>query len=640
MAQPQNLSVIRARDRLAESYDVGVNALWRPAATITVTADLSRGRAKGDKRFDPYVLIGNYAANDVSYALAHASPQIATSDTMFTDPARIRFGYAGNWGQTVDDRLTEAQLVGRWHHGTSGLTGISLGADYQDRSKGQDNVSSRSDPYDTLTFPVDPALLRPMTLGRDFLRGAVQPPSRQFFGYDPRTLIAWMSRPDQLNRRGQYSASYLPTTGADSTTRCTGNCTLIQSDLQIPGGPLALVFDPGASFSTRERVAAGFVDPTLAHGALSGDVGVRIVHVDTVSHGYGSTVSAITLPPGGTQYVFSYTPAGPQAQDAHYTAVLPSANAALDLTDDLMLRGAIGRALTRADLNDLRYGQYWGREPGRLTLGLGNPALKPQFATHYDLSLEWYLSKVSYLSVAGFRKELTNLFQSHTIAASLPIAPERVFITQTVNQSRGRVDGVEVTAQYTLDARFGWLSGFGECQLHACPAASARSAGRLRLHPHLARCVQCQRLLRQWPARGPRVVQLAFALDDGVRLGRPRRRPDPRRLRPGRRRAALQFQPDVAAVRRHHQPDRRRQPDLWRRGIALHQPQPDLSPRQRRRAAALLTTRPAAGAPRRGAGRGECAHPSHSAVSVPSCPSGASAARSAASSGGSGWVKA
>ena len=300
-----------------------------------------------------------------------------------------------------------------------------------------------------------------MTLGRDFLRGAVQPPSRQFFGYDPRTLIAWMSRPDRLNRRGQYSASYLPTTGADSTTRCTGNCTLIQSDLQIPGGPLALVFDPGASFSTRERVAAGFVDATLAHGALSGNVGVRIVHVDTVSHGYGSTVSAITLPPGGTQYVFSYTPAGPQAQDAHYTAMLPSANAALDLTGDLMLRGAIGRVLTRADLNDLRYGQYWGGEPGRLTLGLGNPALKPQFATHYDLSLEWYLSKVSYLSVAGFRKELTNLFQSRTIAASLPIAPERVFVTQTVNQSLGRVDGIEVTAQYTLDARFGWLSGFG-----------------------------------------------------------------------------------------------------------------------------------------------------------------------------------
>ncbi|WP_277982088.1 TonB-dependent receptor domain-containing protein [Sphingomonas phyllosphaerae] len=153
--------------------------------------------------------------------------------------------------------------------------------------------------------------------------------------------------------------------------------------------------------------------------------------------------------------------AGPQAQGARYTAVLPSANLSYEITPELLLRGAVGRALSRADLNDLRYGESWAGQAGRLTLGLGNPALKPQFATDYDLSLEYYLSKVSYVSVAGFRKDLSDLFQSRTIQATLPLAPERVFVTQTVNLARGRVDGVEVAAQYTLGDRFGWLSGLG-----------------------------------------------------------------------------------------------------------------------------------------------------------------------------------
>ncbi|MBB3692432.1 TonB-dependent receptor [Sphingomonas sp. BK580] len=460
VAQPQDLSVIRSRDRLAESYDLGANAVWRPSDALTVTADLSHGRATGDKRFDPYVLIGNTAANDVRYAFRDGNPQVATSDPVFTDPARIRLGYSGNWGETIVDRLTEGQLSARWRPSGSPIA-ISVGADYQDRTKGQDNYSSRSDPYDTLTFPVDPSLLRPMTLGNDFLRGAVRPPSRQFFGYDPRRLIAWLSQPAQLDRRGQYSSSYLPTRAADGTTNCTGDCALIESDPKMPGGPLALVYDPGGSFATRERVAAGYADATLSTGVLSGNVGARVVRVDTESRGYGATVTGIVLPQGGNTYVFTYSAAGPQARAARYAAVLPSGNLTLEITPELLLRGAVGRALSRADLNDLRYGESWGGQAGWLTLALGNPALKPQFATNYDLSLEYYVSKVSYVAVAGFRKDLADLFQSRTIQATLPLAPERVFVTQTVNRARGRVDGIEVAAQYTLDDRFGWLSGLG-----------------------------------------------------------------------------------------------------------------------------------------------------------------------------------
>jgi iron complex outermembrane receptor protein len=458
--QPQTLSVIRARDRIAKSYDIGFNVKWDPTDRLTIEGDASFAKSTGDKPDDPYILVGNYSQSNLGYQLKNGSPAVTDTDPVLADPALARIASFQNYGQAVSDVINEGRFLARWKFDDSILTSVEFGGDYQDHNKGLKDFSNPADSYNTITFPFPTSLYQPVGFGGNFMNGEASAPSGSFVGYNPTALAAYLSQAAQLNSRGNYSSTYLPTRDTAGNLVCTGNCSLVAADLAKPGGPFALVNNPGGSFATQEKVAAGYLNANLRRGPLSGNIGVRVVHVDTLSTGFGQTVTGFTAGPSGS-YTFTYSPATNLAGKASYTSALPSLNLRLDATDKLVLRFAAGRTLTRADLNDLRFGDNWSGSVGNLTLARGNPGLKPQFGNNYDLSAEWYISRINYVSAAVFRKDLSGLFQSVTTQETVPGAPERVFVTQTQNVSDARVQGVELGGQYALDQNFGWASGFG-----------------------------------------------------------------------------------------------------------------------------------------------------------------------------------
>lgn len=460
VVQPQTLSVVRARDRIAKSYDIGFNVKWNPTEHFTVEGDASFAKSTGNKPDDPYILVGNYSQNNLGYNLQKGSPAVTDNDAVLTDPSQARIASFQNYGQSVDDIINEGRFLARYTFDNSPLSNIEVGGDYQDHNKGLKDFSNPADSYNTVTFPFPTALYQPVGFGHNFMNGEASAPSGSFIGYNPSALAAYLSQAAQLNARGNYSSTYLPTRDAAGNVTCTGNCALTTADLTKPGGPFALVNNPGGSFATREKVAAGYVNATWRQNSLSGNIGVRVVHVDTLSTGFGQTVLGFNAGPSGS-YTFTYSPGANLSGKASYTSVLPSTNIRLDLTDKFTLRFAAARTLTRADLNDLRFGDSWSGSVGDLSLSRGNPGLKPQFGNNYDLSAEWYISRINYVSAAIFRKDLSGLFQAVTTQETIPGAPERVFVTQTQNVSEARVQGVEVGGQYALDERFGWASGFG-----------------------------------------------------------------------------------------------------------------------------------------------------------------------------------
>ncbi|MBB3694653.1 TonB-dependent receptor [Sphingomonas sp. BK580] len=482
VVQPQTLSVVRARDRVAKSYDVGLNARWEPTDQLTLEADASFAKSTGNKPDDPYILVGNYAQSSIGYQLKDGNPLVTDNDAVLRDPSLARIGTFQNYGQRVDDRINEGRFLARYRFESSFLSNVEIGGDYQDHLKGLKDYSNPSDSYNTLTFPFPTSLFRPVSLGTHFLSGDATPPANSFIGYDPAQLAAYLSQAAQLNSRGNYSSSYLPQTDAAGNVSCTGNCALIAADPARPGGPFALVNNPGGSFATQEKVAAGYVNAAWRWSRLSGNVGVRVVHVDTLSTGFGQTVTGFQAGPSGS-YTFAYSPATELSGKANYTSALPSGNIRFDLTDRLVLRAAAARTLTRADLNDLRFGDNWSGSVGNLSLSRGNPGLKPQFGNNYDLSAEWYISSINYVSAAAFRKDLRGLFQAVTTEETIPGAPETVFVTQTRNVSDARVQGVEVAGQYALDERFGWAQGFGVTGNYTHVEARTSTCGFTGLSP-------------------------------------------------------------------------------------------------------------------------------------------------------------
>jgi TonB-dependent receptor len=101
-----------------------------------------------------------------------------------------------------------------------------------------------------------------------------------------------------------------------------------------------------------------------------------------------------------------------------------------------------------------------------LTINTGNPDLKPREAVNYDLSYEWYRPRGGLLSVAVFKKEISNEIVSGTQAGPsttyLGVTYPNVTINTSINAAKGEVQGLEIS--YNQD-RFEflpeWLSGVG-----------------------------------------------------------------------------------------------------------------------------------------------------------------------------------
>jgi TonB-dependent receptor len=242
-------------------------------------------------------------------------------------------------------------------------------------------------------------------------------------------------------------------------------------------------------------------DPVFGNVRLSGNVGVRYVATDTISAGAITVPSAtalgvnlpfatrcapvtITLPDGSTvtttpggicnigaaayNNLASWSnPTGAAAYNAaknNYSYLLPSLNLKFGLTDDVLVRFAASKVLTRPQNDYIRNYLTIGLDQSTLRADAGNPFLKPATAWQYDLTGEWYFSRVGSLTFDVFYKEVKNFFYQEIVSRdvtnngiTLPI-----LVRGAANYGgKGKIKGVEIAYQQTFDFLPGLLSGLG-----------------------------------------------------------------------------------------------------------------------------------------------------------------------------------
>ena len=93
-----------------------------------------------------------------------------------------------------------------------------------------------------------------------------------------------------------------------------------------------------------------------------------------------------------------------------YDYLLPSADFAFELRDDMKLRASYGETIGRPGWGDIQGGQTLN-QLARINGGSGqqgNPGLAPLESANYDLSFEWYYAEGSYMSVGYFKKNIDN----------------------------------------------------------------------------------------------------------------------------------------------------------------------------------------------------------------------------------------
>lgn len=90
-----------------------------------------------------------------------------------------------------------------------------------------------------------------------------------------------------------------------------------------------------------------------------------------------------------------------------YHDVLPSFNAVANVTENLNLRFAASKTMTRANPSQMS-SQLGYSDPGGQNASEGNPNLKPYYSNNIDVGGEYYTSKTGYVGLTLFAKDIKN----------------------------------------------------------------------------------------------------------------------------------------------------------------------------------------------------------------------------------------
>lgn len=237
-------------------------------------------------------------------------------------------------------------------------------------------------------------------------------------------------------------------------------------------------------FDIEETTNAFYVQANFETDNIRGNFGFRYLETDVESLG-----NSITEDGNGNEIVSQVLTTG------SYDFFLPRLNLVADVSEDVVLRAGWGKDIRRPDFNDLSTSVTFSTSPNP-PVAIGNPELKPEEVTSFDLSAEWYFDESAVLSVGYFNKKRSDLHVTRQVnpfedpvtgfrdivgpeceqgGIFNPIADINVFgpagvgvcvpSSTTINDDGETTQkGFEFAFQYDLsqfEDELGWASGFG-----------------------------------------------------------------------------------------------------------------------------------------------------------------------------------
>jgi len=427
--------ILQYDHREVDTTQFGLNAKWQATDDLTINFDISRSVAERTGREDnDFTTIRRKGVN-LSWDRRGGSPIYeygfnypgSTADAATNPNGITAHYYIWGGGSDIKDEINEYRTDAIW--APMGDVKVYAGAGYQNRTK---TISALSMPFGEQCAFCDSNAVIPASFfqstDRNFFDGAGGNIIHDWLIYNPRDLILYV---DQL------------ATAAN-----------------VPFNPA--VDDPSGSSVVDEKVWLGYlmteIETSLGDMPLAVNFGVRVESTDYTSSGASRTVLS-AVPNGAGQNIITVSPVVPVSFDGDYVDILPSLNARLSLTDDLILRLAASRVMTRPTLSDLSPRQTIQTNPGNETIRRGNPDLDPFRASQFEAGLEWYFADTSLLSVAAFYKNIDSF-------VTLVTTPQRVDqvtfqVTVPANGNGAVVKGFEVGYRQTFDFLPGPFDGLG-----------------------------------------------------------------------------------------------------------------------------------------------------------------------------------
>jgi iron complex outermembrane receptor protein len=436
------------RPRFAETEQIGFNAEWARSEQAVITFDTSYSKAEDSTAgvqnwFGVQVPIDADNVSTVTWNGQSSPTMSMTSDV--SDLSQIKPGDVIFEGTSIEDEIFSANVDYQYDfdYGSS-LRSFYAGFAYSERTKTQ--LSSKTEGGGFFGF------------------------NNNYTGFIPESVFSLTD--------GYFGVSF-PSWNGDE----------LAAYLASPEGMAGLSPENAAAFAERGNTFAAVPIPTSSGDAeeetfamyfqldlegevgdmtWSGNMGLRYVSTDVVSHGSQQPVLGFEIVDPDSvipEFTTIRGPLSPVSAKGDYSRLLPSANFALDLREDLILRLAASQTVTRPTLSQILFLVSYDLRPGLpdgLKVREGNPGLEPFESLNFDIGLEWYFGETSYMSAAYFSKKFSNEIQNAT--DKVTIAGEEFIRERPVNQGDENYDGIELAVQYLLsdsDSMPDALEGFG-----------------------------------------------------------------------------------------------------------------------------------------------------------------------------------
>ncbi|WP_206543627.1 TonB-dependent receptor [Sphingomonas sanguinis] len=143
-----------------------------------------------------------------------------------------------------------------------------------------------------------------------------------------------------------------------------------------------------------------------------------------------------------------------------YADFFPNLTLRQAFTPNLILRGALSRAINRPNFPQIAPRVLETTEGNTVRVEFGNPDLKPTLSNNADAGLEYYIRPLGVISVNGFYKDLSDYRYTLT-NTGVYNGVGGAILSRPVNARKGELYGVELNWQQQLSFLPGFLSGFG-----------------------------------------------------------------------------------------------------------------------------------------------------------------------------------
>ncbi|MDI1364505.1 MAG: TonB-dependent receptor [bacterium] len=414
--------VFDAIDRIAHTQvrSIDLDTTYRPAEDWEFHARVGYTDAEGATDLQPFWETS--AATGVSYDLSGGLPKVSFSNiNPATADDEMQLGWASANTTANDDNEFYTFVDGEKFMDAGAFTSVKFGLKYTDHDRSVDQTYGQRRALLPWTGPGatacggHPCSLADVQGGltpSDYLDGIKGP------GVISSYLTADKGKIEAIYAALPKAAVWNSAIGATQAAGCNG---LLNCDH----------FGPLESFTFNEKTFGGYILGKLKGDNWRGNVGLRIVQTKVETSAWKVGVPAGTA--GAVNNPFGLI--APVDASQKYTDILPSANFSFDVRDDLVLRLAAGRTLSRPDYAQMA--AFTSLTESLLTGSGGNPNLDPYRANQYDVSLEWYFAPQSILAVGLFYKDISTYIVQGAFVERQPLQlndPTDARITNTANQ--------------------------------------------------------------------------------------------------------------------------------------------------------------------------------------------------------------